>query len=232
MDLGYMSYDTFHTHAGELLDRPDCNTTILPFWRGEALLHHDITAMMALFFMGNWKPVVFATNGHLITALWDRGIYSFIKLINISVHDQQGLQAVRWLLDKRGLAPLPMIQASFVEQSQAWTDLAHEASLIPNIEHRIYAQHTLSGVPGQVGQHIAIPSRMGICSRLLTDIVIGWDGHISRCCYVWNNDGPKALSDKPISELWNSQYLKQIRDSYPDNICLNCDQWSGNGRTL
>ena len=77
-------------------------------------------------------------------------------------------------------------------------------------DSRIYKRHTVDGIWGKVE---GIEKKDGplVCSRL-NESVFSWDGKMGRCCYVWDMNLPKA--------------------QYPDSVCLNCDQWMGDGKTL
>lgn len=68
----------------------------------------------------------------------------------------------------------------------------------------------------------------------MTDLVIAWDGSISRCCYDWHTWPLEVLdaNRQTLEEIWSSDTLREVRENYPEGPCITCDQWKGEGRTL
>jgi len=90
---------------------------------------------------------------------------------------------------------------------------------------RLYEEHTKDGKFGYSGKDI-FESRT-FCPKLTNTLVIASDGSISRCNHIWNTENYN-LNAKSIKEAWESEIIGNIRKNYPDNLCLPCDQWSGN----
>jgi hypothetical protein len=80
---------------------------------------------------------------------------------------------------------------------------------------RIYEEHTKEGVFGKTVVSTAIPRQE--CPKLKDTLVIAYDGSVSRCNHIWMT----------IRDVWNSEVLQNIRESYPDEKCETCDQWTG-----
>jgi len=223
MNFGYMNEQLFY----KLLDQCPPGTTILPFWRGESLLHPQ--AIELLYYAVSRKlDVVLATNGSRMVELHQQiGLIKKLKAINVSLHNIDSYSAYLWLQELKHATNSPIdIQLSYVEGEH--TDVPEE--LFNHLNLRRYKQHSFNGVWGCTDAEPVLYQDW--CQRLDTDLVITWDGKVSRCCYVWQ---PIEGLDANTQTLESIQYhpnYSRIITNYPDRICSACDQWRGGGRTL
>ena len=184
MPLGEMSEALWE----RLLDQLSPGTTLIPFWRGEALLHHYAREFLMMA-VARQLDVVLATNGHYLSCTIPPDLLAQLKAVSISLHGMKSYQAYLWLVE-----------------------------------------HTIDGVWGRIRNYCAI--RHLWCDRLDTDLVITWDGKVSRCCYVWDPIPGLDANEETLEEIWDSPQLMRIRKEYPDPVCFECDQWLGSGKSL
>jgi len=232
MSKGYMNPNLFK-HIINQCHEHSCD--VIPFWRGEMFLHPNVIELLtyATYSVPN---VYIATGGNVSTlnnipqATFDR-----LASISVSLHNSTSI-GMLWNLNTQRELALPHLQASSVRgtRSEDIMDTFSFDYLPPTDTLRKYEQHSKDGKWGQTNGHIDEPKREFLCERLITDLVISWDGSISRCCYVW----PTLKSAKndantcTLKELWTESALLQVREHYPDRICLVCDQWRGRGKSL
>lgn len=203
-------------------------TTIFPFWRGESLLHPDFQYLMGQ--AAENMEFVMATNGLLLAlseATFPVYLIHEFKAVSVSIHNRLSLAGLRRLLAMRGKSTVPEITATMVEGEDTGVGL-DELDIADKV--RIYREHTLNGVWGKTEG--VSPVEQTWCKRLDTDLVIAWDGSISRCCYVWDDPATKELNANTMTLNAIAEKMEWIGDNYPDEVCRNCNQWQGNGRTL
>jgi len=223
MPLGFMQWQLYSKIIKQI---PDTVTDIILAWRGEPTLHMDLYGMVMVCPV---KPAI-ATNG----AFLYRIPLDFVKAINLSIHNKLSLGHLQFLLEKKCKHP-PKITASRVTgeiPEGLWTKVKAMGRVD---EKRTYLVHSEGGVWGAIKQngdrfHLK-GDRNGLCPRLKSDLVIAWDGSISRCCYVWDTIPGLNAKEMTLEEIWLSPQMLKIRATYPDEICSKCDQWR-TGRTL
>ena len=192
---------------------------LVPFWRGESLLHPEFEKMIE-YALGRVSEIQFATNGYLINEN-NIPLLNQFDFLSISIHDRTAVERLRVLLHYRNNHK-PVIQASFVESEKSMEWMEAVRSMVDYV--RIYKNHTLRGV---FGKSDGLPGERSICPKLLRDLVIAYDGSVSRCCYVMETDKTLDVTRQSIAEVWNSPIYQQILKDYPDAICGQCDQWRG-----
>lgn len=222
MPYGHMSYTLFY----KLIQQIPRDTIIIPFWRGELFLMPSVSGYLQLLVdMG--FDVLIATNGHFLShRTLPPNILHRLRAISVSLHDIDSCRGYKWLTDQIYDSDGPEIQATLVEGE----DINIPSELLSTIDLRIYRQHTLDGTWGQVSR--PPPEKRFYCIRLNTDLIITWDGKVSRCCYVWDTIPGLDANVMSLEDIWNSPQLTRIRENYPDEVCEQCDQWYGAGKTL
>jgi hypothetical protein len=226
MTLGYMSEKLFC----HLIDQCPPGTTILPFWRGESLLHPNFVELL-YYAISRKMDVVLATNGSHMTEFRSQlGLIKKLKAINVSLHNMDSYAAYLWLKQVKDATHSEVeIQLSYVDGEH--TDIPDE--LIKLLTPRIYKQHSFHGIWGATEDisDISYPYQ-DWCQRLDTDLVVTWGGGVSRCCYVWEPIQGLDANVQTLEEIYYNPAYSRIITNYPDYICSNCDQWRGEGRTL
>jgi organic radical activating enzyme len=78
---GYMNTELFHKIVNELPKE----TVVVPFYRGESLLHRDFAEYMQA--LKKFKTVQLATNGDYLNRANQKAILNNISFLSISLHD-------------------------------------------------------------------------------------------------------------------------------------------------
>lgn len=222
---GYISKDLWIKLIKEIAGYSP-ESVLIPFWRGESLLHPDFCDLMELA-LERLSHVHISTNGILAD---DENLRLLAKceFVSFSVHTVAGYNNARRLLGFRS-GKRPIVQVSFVEGEDSIGDIRSSVVSSPDLEGfdsvRIYAQHSRDGVFGSSGRKTG--AKRVFCPKLEGTLAIAYDGAISRCNHIWKTEKKINVKDMSIREAWDSDCLKQIRQSYPDSKCGPCGQWAG-----
>ena len=221
--IEYINYDLWCKLVDECKEQ---SVTLLPFWRGESLLHPQFGELID-YALGRVKAVQFATNGTFINEE-NVSLLSKFDFISISIHNKAAIDKLNLLL-KHLHKNKPEIQASFVESEKSCELIDAVLEKVDRV--RVYKMHTNNGVYGKSNVKL---SRQESCAKLMNDIVIACDGTVSRCCYLWETNKSLSVVSDSIYDVWNGTHYREIRRSYPDALCERCDQWEGTtlGKTL
>jgi len=213
MPMGYMDWGLFVKIIGQIK-----SGDIILAWRGEPSLH---PALYSMAFRSPVPPVI-ATNGTIPQKI----PIKLVKAINVSIHNADSLTGLKLIAEFR---PNDVKLTTSRVLGEIPEDLWEQVKGLVCTEYREYQEHSAGGVWGSIRaggpRYTLSGQRKGLCHRLETDLVIAWDGSISRCCYVWETIPGLNVSDMTLSEIWQSPELQGIRDRYPDHICSLCDQW-------
>ncbi|MFC5469716.1 radical SAM protein [Cohnella suwonensis] len=213
------------------ISRNSPDTVVLPFWRGESLLHPQFLRLLE-YALSKSIRIHVSTNGLLIDEKF-ADLLCRCEFVNISIHTVSGLKQAQSFskLLKYKATKKPDVQISFVtgENTVRYLD---DVILSRNLQGfdsvRLYKQHTINGDFGGIGTSLDVPRTY--CAKLLDTLVIAYDGAISRCSHIWTPEQGPDLNQMSIQEAWESQVMEKIRKDYPDPYCAGCDQWMG--RTL
>lgn len=204
--------------------RESPQSIVLPFWRGESLLHPEYASFMD-YALAKGLRVHMCTNGQILGEFAE--VLSRLEFVTFSIHTPLGLaNALEFLKFKK--TGRPTIQVSFVEgePSAGWVNQVVAGPSLSGFDSvRLYKEHTKDGVFGKSGAAIVTPRTF--CQKLVDTLVIAYDGAVSRCNHIWEPE--KALNVKGVSikGAWDSDLMRRIRADYPDKYCGPCDQWTG-----
>ncbi|MBI5102968.1 MAG: radical SAM protein [Nitrospirae bacterium] len=202
------------------------DTVILPFWRGESLLHPDFIDLMELALKKSLR-IHISTNGHLVTGKY-ADVLAKCEFVTFSIHTVFGLTRAREFLSLK-INGKPTVQISFVKGEKSTEDLLHTLINHPDLDGfdsiRLYEEHTKDGIFGKSA--CQSDSQRIFCQKLLDTLVISFDGSISRCNHIWETEKGMNVNSVTIKDAWSSSQLSTIRRAYPDQLCTPCDQWIG-----
>lgn len=222
---GYLEFKLWKKLIDEI-EEFNSDAIVLPFWRGESLLHKEFVEFSE-YALKKGIRLHISTNGHYVKGEKAK-ILSKYEFITFSLHTKEGFENALSFV-KNYKTKQNTIQASFVDCEAEMMPLLDELTLSNNLQGfdtiRLYEEHTKDGKFGYSGKDI-FESRT-FCPKLTNTLVIASDGSISRCNHIWNTENYN-LNAKSIKEAWESEIIGNIRKNYPDNLCLPCDQWSGN----
>lgn len=222
---GYMCFTLWEKLIDEIATT-DPDAIVLPFWRGESLLHKEFISF-SKYALEKKLRLHISTNGHFVKGEKAQ-ILAQYEFITFSIHTIEGFENAMEFV-KTYKSEQNTIQISFVDC---------EKELMPYLEKvtssddllgfdsvRLYEEHTKDGKFGYSGK--TINQERFFCPKLENTLVISYDGSISRCNHIWNTEA-EDVNNKSIQDAWNSTVLSAIRENYPDKLCMPCDQWSGN----
>ncbi len=228
--------------------------TLVPFFRGESLLHPDWWKIINRAHKKELGPIQFTTNGtllddtnarHLLECGVDFISFSLDTLSPKLYEDsrkganfEKTMQNILHFLDLHKEYNSPMtVQVSAVETE------AHKAGMDEFVEFwqpkvdrvRVYAEHSSDGKPGSMGEHEYSFDTRKPCKKVVEDMVILWNGDVAICNHDWqrqkHNEVFASVANMSIADAWNSDAYNKLRRAHDqgnlDGIrpCDNCEQW-------
>lgn len=226
--------------------------TLVPFFRGESLLHPEIAALIAYAKQKGLGPVQLASNGSLLNAdmagaLLDSGL-DFISF-SLDAIDPQEYALMRpggnlARVQKNVLAFMERRDkgafATTVQVSATRTGLNHK-SIDRFIEFwgdkadrtRIYYEHSQDGHTGSLDCP-EVPREMERrpCAKLYSDMVVYFNGEVALCNHDWFRQEPLGdLNQQTVAEVWRGPAYNALRAQHQDpstltdQTCRHCDHW-------
>lgn len=213
-DIGFMNDREFRDIIDQVegLNIP----TVLLFWRGESVLHTRFKDFVLYA-----RPRVQRLEMSTGLPMWSKKyleLVPYFDLISISVHDDSCVGMMEAVIEHKTRGN-PEIQLTAVEGEKT-VDLVR--TLKPNVDRvKIKKRHTRDGKWGTTGE--TKRRKAEVCPRIGRDLVIGWNGQVSRCCVCWDTE-PYSVFELGISGIVNLPHWIQRREGTIDSICANCDQ--------
>lgn len=228
--------------------------TLVPFFRGESLLHPDWTAIISYAQKKGIGPIQFATNGTLLDdnnarRLLDCGIdyISFsLDTHNPILYESSRRGASFQKVQENILHFLGLHEATnstiTVQISAVETDI-HKAGMDdfvaywqPKVDRvRVYAEHSADGKPGSMQEHIDLVNFRQPCKKVEEDMMILWNGDIAICNHDWQrqkkHDVFANVATGNIAEAWNCAAYQALRSAHQAarlegfHPCQDCEQW-------
>ncbi len=249
---GYMSMPLFKKIIDEISTYN--NIALVPFFRGESLLHPEFIEMMTYVKEKDISPVQLTTNATTLTEDIAQALIDIeLDFISFSVdsidHDTYGnirkgadLQNVLKNIEKfseikrkRGQSK-PEIQVSVVKTESTidsidefvefWQDRVDRV--------RVYEEHSKGGNYGSLSenQNVVVSEKRQPCLKPFSDFIIYWDGSAALCNHDWDRkDAIGNVNQNSIKEIWQNDKYKKIRDAHTKNnneleeLCKRCDHW-------
>ncbi len=249
---GMMDIDLYRKVIKE--SREHLPVTLVPFFRGESLLHPHFLEMMKMAKEADLGPIQLTTNAMLLDKKVAEELVAMgIDFISFSL-DVLGKEAyeatriggeyervvrnVERFLDIRAArhSSLPEVQISAVETEEnrammaAFTDYWGERA----DRVRVYPEHSSDGVLGSIrgGKHLPSFEKRLPCRKVFTDMVICWNGDVAICNHDWDRrEYIGNIGDTTIGEIWRGEKYREIRQRHNDGelendpTCSGCDHW-------
>ena len=206
------------------------NTIIVPFFRGESMLHPQFDTMMEK--LQSFETVQLATNGDFLDDYTQKTILNACSFVSLSLHEYRLPNQTDWakfLLSAKneGVTTQVSILENLIPPSkkQIFIDswLKHAGRV------RIYVEHSHIGY-GDTTLNIQDDGQP--CSRPFTEIACYWDGKVALCCQDWNNlMSIGNLNSESLVDVWRNQAYEEIRRKHrigkrnEVQSCMNCHQW-------
>jgi radical SAM protein with 4Fe4S-binding SPASM domain len=230
--------------------------TVTLFFRGESLLHDHFPQFIAYAKERGMGPIQLASNGLVLDeAIGEKILDAGLDFISFSLDTcdddvyrrtrQHGslqtstdnvLRFIRKCQIRRsqGLS-VPEIQVSTVDvpdyrEGQErfiafWRQYADKV--------RVYIEHSTDNNFGSISQELPLDNAVRKpCKKLMTDMVIYWDGTVALCNHDWGNAGYLGnVNKQSIESIWKSDAYQKVRvmhqqGIFPDSmVCGKCDHW-------
>ena len=221
---GYLKFELWKKLIDEISQKSP-NAIVLPFWRGESLLHKEFIKFSE-YALERYIRLHISTNGHYVEGEYAKTLAKY-EFITFSLHTKLGFErAVAFA--QRYKDNNNTIQASFVDCEEEMTDYFDEIKNTPDLlgfdTLRLYEEHSKDGKFGYSGKDIF--QERTFCPKLTHTLVVASDGTISRCNHIWTTEA-QNVANTTIEKVWGDTVLASIRQNYPDAMCMPCDQWSG-----
>jgi radical SAM protein with 4Fe4S-binding SPASM domain len=250
---GYMSMSLFRKIIDEISMHN--NIALVPFFRGESLLHPEFIEMMKYVKPKKISPVQLTTNATLMTDDIARALIDIeLDFISFSVDsiDRQGYGKIRKGADLNEVlknienfceirrqkgCDKPEIQVSVVKTDDTVDGLDDFIEFWQGRVDRVrvYEEHSGNGDYGslRITGKTEVTEERKPCMKPFSDFVIYWDGSVALCNHDWDRkDAIGNVSQNSIKEIWQSDKYKRIRDAHIENnddleeLCKECDHWN------
>jgi len=244
-NLGLRLIDEIASHAPR---------QVVPFFRGEPLLHPDWARLLESLLAKAGLEVQFTTNATLLdesaaarlVALSPQFVSFSLDTMDPALYNSMRKGAdfeltmanvLRFLELNAAHGSQTMIQVSTVETE------AHKAGMeafvkfwTPLVDRvRVYEEHSADGHLGSVRSQQSGNDTRRPCQKPFTDMVIYYSGQVALCNHDWTRDaGGEGIGDvrtASIAEIWSGTSYRNIRDRHLEaNLegtapCEHCDHW-------
>ncbi len=225
---------------------------LVPFFRGESLLHPQAVELIAYAKKRGLGPVQLASNGWLLDEATGKGLLDagldFISFSLDTVRPEEYRQIrkggelarvmdnIQCFLELRQAGGYP----TTVQVSATRTGL-NQASIEEFIDYwqgrvervRIYYEHSADGHTGSLSCP-EVPRGMPrrACRKPFEDMVVYFDGGAAACNHDWFREPPLGRVDREgIQAVWQGPAYQGLRGQHQrpegleDASCRHCDHW-------
>ncbi len=229
-------------------------TALVPFFRGESLLHPNWADILEKARSLGLKPIQLASNASLLTEerariLLDLQIdFLSFSMDTLDPDEYKKLRGADYgeslgnvlrflsLRSKRGRGPRVQVSAVKPEEASEKT-AAFVDYWLPKVDRvRVYREHSGDGEPGSLKTPPLPRRERRICHKVLEETAIYWNGDFALCNHDWTRrvTGQRIgnLASESIRDVWHGTRYAAIRAAHTSgNLagvepCLNCDHWA------
>jgi radical SAM protein with 4Fe4S-binding SPASM domain len=224
---------------------------LVPFFRGETLLQPHFLKMLKYAKDKGLGPIQLATNAVLLKEDIAKEILrlelDFISFslnsIDFSINRDEakrdpykvGEKVEKFISLKNKLhLKNPTIQVSLVETENTKEVVKRFVNeWVEKVDRvRVYKEHSKNGQFGSLDAKESKEQPRKPCLKVLTDMVIYWDGQVALCNHDWfRRDKIGHTGDKSVKEIWQGNEYHHIRELHyqgrgdEDLSCQGCDHW-------
>lgn len=249
---GFMSVSLFYKIIEEISMHN--NVALVPFFRGESLLHPEFIKMMKYVKTKEISPVQLTTNATIMTEDIARALIDIeLDFISFSIdsidYDIYGnirkgaklhdtLKNIEILSDirRKRRQDKPEIQVSVVKTESTIDKIDEFVEYWRNRVDRVrvYKEHSKDGNFGSLSKNcIVTTSEVRLpCLKPFSDFIIYWDGSVALCNHDWERtDAIGDVNDTTIERIWNNEKYRMIRNAHIhdhsrlEELCRRCDHW-------
>lgn len=249
--IGNMPFPLFQKIIDEIAGRP--GTTVVPFFRGESMLHPQFIEMMAYAKKQEVGPIQYTSNATRMSEKIARAIVDLeIDFISFSVDSidpdiytrvrpggnlDRTLRNIAYFCDykQKKMAKLPEVQVSVVKTPATSDDIerfvAYWQDRVDRV--RVYEAHSQDGNFGSLeGKNDLFTGERLPCHKPFEDIVVYWNGDVALCNHDW--DRKELIGNVGVTstkDVWNNECYRAVRQAHlerPSRLadpCRHCDHW-------
>ncbi len=249
---GLMEVDLFNKIISEV--RNHLPVTLVPFFRGESMLHPRFLEMIKMAKEAGLSPIQLTTNATLLDEEISEALIAieldFISF-SLDVLGKESYEAIRIggdyeqvkaniekFLEIRAnkCTSKPEVQISAVEtesnKDKMVEFLDYWSEKVDRV--RIYPEHSTNGNFGSLKDKYSFPQfeRRLPCKKVFSEMVIYWNGDIAVCNHDWDRkEYIGNVREETIKEIWNGMKYNDIRQRHiagdlgNDPTCGGCDHW-------
>jgi radical SAM protein with 4Fe4S-binding SPASM domain len=249
---GFMSMSLFKKIIDEVSTHN--NIALVPFFRGEPLLHPDFAEMITYAKTNRISPIQLTTNATMMTEDIAQTLIDIeLDFISFSVDSidndmyskirkganlQKVIKNIEILceLKEKKRCGKPEIQVSVVKTENTVDSLddfiAFWQGRVDRV--RVYEEHSKGGNYGSLseGRNISTTLKRQPCLKPFNDFVIYWDGSVALCNHDWDRiDTIGNVNHDTIEGIWNNEIYRTIRKAHIhdhsllEELCRKCDHW-------
>lgn len=227
--------------------------TLVPFFRGESLLHPKCMDFLRYAVQKGIKPIQFTSNGlmfdeDIAREFIDIGI-DFVSF-SLDTLDEKKYKTSRLrgdlhksmnnVLQFSDMCAKRKIEGKFAPTIQVSTinTKEYEQSIDEFVDFwrkhvdivRVYEEHDERGRfrNNEVSKIVDAVCVKKTCKKIYSDMVICWDGSLAMCCYDWiQNQNIGNVEEQTIEQVWNGDKFNEIRKMFRDGDFSRgsvCDQ--------
>jgi len=211
-----------------IIDQLPDDTTIVPFFRGESLVHPQFAD--AMHQLHRFSTVQLATNGDALNASNINAIIASCSFVSLSLHDF-GLNhdATEWLMaaENAGVTTQVSILATQIPNGQKQVFIDTWLQWVNRV--RIYMEHSHRGF-GDTALNLKCLDQP--CPKPFEEMAVYWDGKAALCNHDWDNGYPLGdLTTQTVEHVWHSHAYEDVRNLHNDggrcriDACKACDYW-------
>lgn len=211
---------------------PD-NTTIVPFFRGEATLHPKFPQAMRK--LRRFEKVQVATNGDKLDVATRQAMTENCTFVSVSLHSftyprnkHQVVKLFKECNDAEVDTQVSILESLLPSDVDGFT-----RSWLKHVNNvRIYKEHSHIGF-GDVPFDGGFDSSAGLpCVKPFEEMAVYWDGKVALCNHDWNSKGLGNLNYTLIRDVWESEAYNLIREMHNNSLrkrvesCKDCSYWA------
>ncbi len=235
--LGFMKEALFRKIVDEIKRHPV--EAVVPFFRGESLMHPDFVGMMRLLREKTRAEIQLATNALLLDEDISKALLRLdIHFISFSVDalSKETYDKIRsggdFARTMKNIETFLNMRDHFGSSSTrvqiSATETVHNKAELPAfVEYwkprvdrvRIYPQHSDGGRFGRLNDASLRrkPSSRQPCMKPFTDMVICYDGTTALCNHDWyrqKEDALGSVTDQAIDKIWQNARYRAVRQKH------------------
>ena len=219
---GFMTQELFT----KIIEQLPNETVIVPFFRGESLIHPNFTSFMKD--LSRFKQVQLASNGDKLSEANEAAILSACTFFSLSLHEYM----MPWkfknnkfltILTRKGIDTQVSILDKLVPSR--WKNRFIRSWMRHVGRVRFYQEHSIRGFGDMENE--AKPTEP--CEKPFSELVVYWDGKVGLCNHDWDNKTFLGdLNLQTVEQVWRNYNYQRVREAHKSSnrckvpSCVDC----------